>query len=124
MKNYTTSYLKRKRMLLTRLHGRAAVPCDQPKKIAALAPNILRGSLIERYKRCGKIGCKCVKGIGHGPKFYLSVTTPKQKPQQDYIPQDYQEQVKKYLENHRKLRDILEEICNINREILKRRKNF
>src|ERR1700745_3622742 len=33
---------------------------------------ILRGSLIERYKRCGKPGCKCADGPGHGPK-YLSL---------------------------------------------------
>ena len=35
---------------------------------------ILRGSLIERYKRCGKPGCKCADGPGHGPKYYLSVS--------------------------------------------------
>ena len=28
---------------------------------------ILRGSLIERYKRCGKPGCKCADGPGHAP---------------------------------------------------------
>src|SRR5579862_6372717 len=32
---------------------------------------ILRGSLIERYKRCGKPGCKCADGPGHSPKYYL-----------------------------------------------------
>ena len=37
---------------------------------------ILRGSLIERYKRCGKPGCKCADGPGHGPKYYLSVSYP------------------------------------------------
>ncbi|MHC4710339.1 MAG: DUF6788 family protein [Planctomycetota bacterium] len=35
---------------------------------------ILRGSLIERYKPCGRPGCKCAKGPGHGPKYYLSVS--------------------------------------------------
>jgi hypothetical protein len=33
---------------------------------------VLRGSLIERYKRCGNPGCKCADGPGHGPKYYLS----------------------------------------------------
>ncbi len=37
---------------------------------------VLRGSLIERYKRCGKPGCKCARGPGHGPKYYLSVSYP------------------------------------------------
>src|SRR2546427_12249610 len=33
---------------------------------------ILRGSLIETYKRCGRPNCHCVDGTGHGPKRYLS----------------------------------------------------
>ena len=45
---------------------------------------ILRGSLVERYKRCGKPGCKCAKGPGHGPKYYLTVSYPKRKPEMDY----------------------------------------
>jgi len=35
---------------------------------------ILKGSLVERYKRCGKPGCKCARGRGHGPKYYLSIS--------------------------------------------------
>ena len=46
---------------------------------------ILRGSLIERYKRCGKPGCKCAEGPGHGPKYYLSVSYPGLRPQMDYV---------------------------------------
>jgi len=36
----------------------------------------IHGKLIERYKRCGKPGCKCADGPGHGPKYYLSVSYP------------------------------------------------
>ena len=50
--------------------------------------SILRGSLIERYKRCGKPGCKCADGPGHGPKYYLSVSYPGLRPQMDYVPQE------------------------------------
>src|SRR3974390_1484907 len=35
---------------------------------------ILRGSLIETYKRCGRPNCHCVDGPGHGPKRYLSMS--------------------------------------------------
>jgi hypothetical protein len=49
---------------------------------------VLRGSLIERYKRCGKPGCKCADGPGHGPKYYLSVSFPGERPQMDYVPQE------------------------------------
>ena len=49
---------------------------------------ILRGPLIERYKRCGKPGCKCAEGPGHGPKYYLSVSRPGLRPQMDYVAQE------------------------------------
>lgn len=30
-----------------------------------------RGSLIEHYKKCGKLGCACTRGELHGPYWYL-----------------------------------------------------
>jgi hypothetical protein len=82
---------------------------------------LLRGSLIERYKPCGKPGCKCARGPGHGPKYYLSVSRYGQRPQMDYIPQDDYRQTTEYLANYHQLRQILDEICDINRELLSRR---
>jgi hypothetical protein len=82
---------------------------------------ILRGSLIERYKRCGKPGCKCAEGSGHGPKYYLSVSYPGLRPQMDYVPQEYYEQTTELIANYHRAREILEEICEINRELLRRR---
>ena len=82
---------------------------------------LLRGSLIERYKPCGKPGCKCARGRGHGPKYYLSVSHYRQRPQMDYIPQDFHHQATEYLANYHRLRRILDEICAINRELLSRR---
>jgi len=83
--------------------------------------SILRGSLIERYKRCGKPGCKCAEGRGHGPKYYLSVSFPGQRPQMDYVPQETYPQVTELVANYHRVREILEEICTINRELLRRR---
>src|SRR5437764_6966104 len=82
---------------------------------------LLRGSLIERYKRCGKPGCKCARGPGHGPKYYLSVSFPGLRPQMDYVPQEYYAQASEFLANYHRARQILEEICEINRELLRRR---
>jgi hypothetical protein len=83
--------------------------------------SILRGSLIERYKRCGKPGCKCADGPGHGPKYYLSVSYPGLRPQMDYVPQETYGQASEFLANYQQTREILEEICEINRELLRRR---
>ncbi len=33
---------------------------------------LLRGSLLERPKFCGKPGCKCTRGESHPPSLYLS----------------------------------------------------
>ena len=94
------------------------------EKLAGLEPLILRGSLIERYKRCGHPGCKCHQGQGHGPKFYLSVSQAGSRPEMDYVPEEYSQQVSDYLRNFQKVRHLLEKICNLNRELLQRRAKF
>ena len=93
------------------------------KKLPPLQ-EILRGSLVERYKRCGKPGCKCANGPGHGPKYYLTVSFPKRPPEMEYVPEAFQEKVNEYLENYRKAKEILEELSSINRELLRRRERL
>jgi hypothetical protein len=39
----------------------------------------------------------------------------------DYVPQDAYEQVVQLLSNYQQVRDILEQVCEINRELLRRR---
>src|SRR5213594_1507950 len=85
---------------------------------------ILRGSLIERYKRCGKPGCKCADGPGHGPKYYLSVSYPGWRPQMDYVPQESHDQVAEFVANYQRAREILEEVSEINHELLRRREEL
>src|SRR5207253_9113122 len=94
------------------------------RQLHRLEPFILQGSLIERFKRCGKPGCKCAQGPGHGPKYYLSISQPGARPVMDYVPQDVHETVTQYLENFRLAREILDQICAINRELLRRRETL
>jgi len=42
----------------------------------------------------------------------------------DYVSQDYLQKVKEHLENFRKTKLILEELCEINRELLRRREKL
>jgi hypothetical protein len=104
----------------------AALRERREKLLEQLPPlrNILRGSLIERYKRCGNPGCHCAQGRGHGPKYYLSVSFPRKRPQMDYVPQELYEQASASLSDFQRVREILEEICEINREILRRRETL
>ena len=39
---------------------------------AEISPKIepIRGSLMAQYKRCGRVNCRCARGIKHGPFFY------------------------------------------------------
>src|SRR6266496_5421875 len=91
------------------------------KQVAQIEPLIFRGSLIERYKRCGTPGCKCQQTQGHGPKYYLSVSQAGGRPEMDYVPEEYSQQVSHYLQRSEERRQLLEKICNINRELLRRR---
>jgi len=107
MSEEPASVLRRRRKLLLR-------------KLPPLE-SVLRGSLIERYKRCGKPGCKCAEGPGHGPKYYLSVVSASLKHQMDYVPQADYAEIRARVANYHRIREILEEISEINRELLRRR---
>ena len=97
---------------------------DLVRQLAELEPLVLRGSLIERFKRCGHAGCKCQQTRGHGPKYYLSISQAGGRPEMDYIPEELAQQVKEYLKNFQKVRQLLEKICNINRQLLRNRDKF
>ena len=90
-------------------------------QLAAFDGKILRGSVIVSYRKCGKPRCKCVIGTGHGPKYSMTVNFPKRKPENIYIPLEYVEQVKALVYNYQQFKEIIEQICMINQELLKRR---
>ena len=87
---------------------------------------VLRGTLVETYKRCGRQNCHCVDGPGHGPKRYLSISQPGTggRQRRDYVPNDIHEQVAHLIGNFRALRAALDEICAINTELLRRREEL
>src|SRR6266705_3971279 len=81
---------------------------------------VLRGSLVERYLTCGKPGCKCARGERHGPVWYLTVTLRAGKTVGMQVPQEKVQQVRQLVENHRKVKESLEAISEINWELLRR----
>jgi len=93
------------------------------KLIERLPPleSLLRGSVIERYKRCGNAGCHCQEGRGHGPKYYLSVSYPKSRPKMIYVPGTSLELVKQSLARFTEAGGLLKEVCAINLELFRRR---
>jgi len=85
--------------------------------------DILRGSLIERYVTCGNPACKCAKGERHGPMWYLTVTLGPGRTTGGIIPSEQVEEVRGWIENYHKVKDHLEKISEINRELLRRRRD-
>jgi hypothetical protein len=84
---------------------------------------VLRGSLMERYLTCGNPACKCARGERHGPVWYLSVTLDQTRRVGCTVPGDQVEQVRRWIENYHQVKQNLEKISEINRELMRRHKN-
>jgi len=65
MKESEASSLRRKALLL-------AAERQSLEQTLMRHQRLLRGSLLEQPKFCGKPGCKCTKGQPHPPSLYLS----------------------------------------------------
>ena len=83
---------------------------------------ILRGTLLERCVTCGKPNCKCARGERHGPAWYLNVTLDQAHRTSETVPAEQVERVRKWIDNFHQVRDNLEKISDINRELLRRQK--
>ena len=91
--------------------------------LAKLVPplaEILRGSLLERYLTCGNPACKCARGERHGPVWYLTVTLGPGRTTGGIVGEENLEQVRGWIENYHRLREQMEKISDINRELLRR----
>jgi len=77
---------------------------------------------MERYLTCGNPNCKCAAGERHGPVWYLSVTLDSARRTGLTIPEEKVTQVRQWIENYRRMKDCLEKISDINRELLRRDK--
>jgi hypothetical protein len=91
--------------------------------LAKLLPPVeetLRGSLVERYVTCGNSACKCARGKRHGPVWYLTVTLGPGRTTGGIVAGEQLGQVRGWIENYRKVKEHLEKISEINRELLRR----
>jgi hypothetical protein len=81
---------------------------------------MLSGSLVSQTRRCGKPGCRCADGDGHGPYTYLSVRTGGSA-RLRYVPAAQVSAVRRRLQRTAVFEALLEQICAINAELLARR---
>ena len=79
---------------------------------------LLRGSLLERTVRHTK-GCpKCARGEGH-QVFVLTVTYAGGSTQQISVRRERVTEVRRWLDNYQKLKQAIEDICELNCELLR-----
>ena len=50
-----------------RIHAELSGSCHQDKEILPMEP---QGTLVRKYQKCGKKGCKCQRGFLHGPYLW------------------------------------------------------
>lgn len=82
---------------------------------------LLPGALLRQGRRCGKAGCRCLRGELHGPYPYLAVRSGGRS-RLLYLPTALVEPVHRRLESTARLEAALAEIAAINLELLARRK--
>jgi len=83
------------------------------------AEGLLRGSLSTRERTCGKPNCKCAKGEKH-VSLYLTFSQ-EGKYRQIFVPKSLEDEVRAWVVNHHKARDLLEGISLIYREKITKR---
>jgi Family of unknown function (DUF6788) len=82
---------------------------------------IVRGSLVTRYRRCGKPTCHCAKSRGHGPAHYLVVTLKPGKTEQILLSEAMLPVARQFLDNYKRWWAALEKVSAVNRRLLRLR---
>jgi hypothetical protein len=85
------------------------------REIQGCSVEMVQGSLVVLYRKCGKKGCRCERGEKHGPAYYLSykeggVT------QMVYIPVLRLEEVKKAMDAFSRYWELGVELSRLNLE--------
>ena|SRR2546422_2880832 len=73
-------------------------------------PGLLRGNLVEMRRRCGKKNCACWKdSAARHRSLYLGISL-NGKRRMIYIPPDWEEQVREWVERYSQVREVLEKL--------------
>ncbi|MBI3412056.1 MAG: hypothetical protein HY040_27310 [Planctomycetes bacterium] len=80
------------------------------KKLTTSQP-VLAASLVRITKFCGRRSCRCYRGEKH-VAYHLSYKV-RQKTQTVYVPVDLLEEVRSWIDEHRRLKRLLQEISQL-----------
>ena len=89
--------------------------------IARLVTNygLIRGTLNVREKVCGRPNCRCARGERH--RSVALVASENGKLRQLHIPKTLEETAEQWVETYRRIRELLEELSQLQWDKLKRR---
>ena len=87
-------------------------------KAMSVPAEIIKGSLVEVERVCGKPNCRCTEGRKH-KGLYLSQYI-KGKPHMTHISRSMEERVRSGVENYRRLKKYMNELSAVNLELVKR----
>jgi Family of unknown function (DUF6788) len=76
------------------------------------------GSLVARYRKCGKPNCHCAQpnAKGHGPSFSLTHSVER-KTLTKIIPSAFVEQTRAQLTEHQRFRQLARDLVTVNEQI-------
>ena len=80
------------------------------KQLAARKP-VLAASLVSVERRCGKPGCHCASGERH--HAHQLTYQVRGKTHTVYVPVDFTEEVRAWIDEHRRLKRLLQEISQL-----------
>ncbi len=89
------------------------------KRLQEINP-FINGSILDFARVCGNKNCKCAKGAKHVSKYYSYRSKDKKRTDLIYIPKGILEEVNEWNQEYRRIKKIMEEICQIQREIIKK----
>ena len=78
--------------------------------------DLLPGSLVLNYTRCGKPSCHCAKGKGHAAWSLVFMAGGKRRAQR--IPKEWVAEVQKQVDAGRKFQDAVREVLAANAQLL------
>jgi hypothetical protein len=105
-------------------YGQAQKLLERREVLASGLPafaELVRGSLVTRYRRCGKPTCHCAKGEGHGPAHYLAVTLKPGKTEQILLSEAMLPVARQFLDNYKRWWGAVEKVSAVNRRLLRLR---
>lgn len=82
---------------------------------------MLPGSFLQRWRKCGKPTCRCAAGEKLHPEFLLSVLV-EGKPRSLHVPAELADEVRSKVEQRKRFEEAAAQIAQINLRRFRRRK--